>query len=181
MPDPNTDTSTDPGGLLSLYASTGDPGAAGGTWADQPGSLGSDQPAAPAAASAASAAPAPDPVDFVGKLGNILAGGPSGITTLTPEQTADTGHKALLNFGLAMLQGAGPSYTPRSFGQILAGGLGAAEQTETASEQAAAVRQQASAELGVQQQQVGIQQQEANVKLAQFKFQMALMQRQAKR
>ena len=180
MPDPNTDTSTDPGGLLSLYASTGDPGAAGGTWADQPGSFGSDQPAAPAAASAApSAAPSAGPVDFIGKLGNILAGGPAGITTLSPEQTEDTGRRALMNFGLSMLQGAGPSYTPRSFGQILAGGLGAAQETETASEQAAAVRQQASAELGVQQQQVGIQQQEAAIKLAQFKFQMELLQRNA--
>lgn len=149
-------------GLLSLYSTDTpptdgtqvSPGAVdGGADSDQPG--------------------------FLAKLGLALAGGSAGVDDLSAKQKQDVGSRSLMNFGLALLQGGGPSYTPRSFGQILASGLGAAEETETAGEQGAAVRQQAAAQLGQTQQQIDIQKQDAAIKLAQFKLQAALLQRQA--
>jgi soluble lytic murein transglycosylase-like protein len=120
-----------------------------------------------------SAAPATDSgPNWITRLGMALAGGPAGITALTPAQTADTGTHALLNFGLQLMQGAGPSFIKKSPGQIIAPALAAAEETESGAEQAAAVQKQAAAELGLQAQ-------DRQIKLAQFKFQMGLLQRSA--
>jgi soluble lytic murein transglycosylase-like protein len=158
-------TQGDPGAApLSLLATTAQPAAA-------------PPDATPAAATPPDAAPAaPAPTDsgpnWITRIGLALAGGHAGITNLTPEQTADTGRHALLNFGLSLMEGAGPSYTKKSAGQIIAPALAAAEQTETGAEQAAAVQKQAAAELGLQQQ-------DRQIKLAQFKFQMQLLQRSA--
>ena len=153
-----------PGGTdaapVSLLATTAQPAAAP---AD------ATQPAAPPAAPAPSTDNTPN---WITRIGLALAGGQAGITNLTPDQTADTGRRALLNFGLSLMEGAGPSYTKKSAGQILAPALAAAEETETGAEQAAAVQKQAAAELGLQQQ-------DRQIKLAQFKFQMGLLQRSA--
>ena len=139
-------------GLLSLYSTDTPP--ADGTQVS-PGAVDSDQPG------------------FLAKLGLALAGGSAGIDDLSAKQKQDVGSRSLMNFGLALLQGGGPSYTPRNFGQILASGLGAAEETETAGEQGAAVRQQAAAEYGLQAQQLLAQQMDAKIKLAQFRLALA--------
>ena len=110
--------------------------------------------------------------DFITRLGRALGGGPAGIAALSPEQQSDTGRRALLNFGLSLMQGAGPSYVKKSVGQILAGGLGAAEDTETGAETTAAQQHQVSAEYGLQAQ-------DRAIKLAQFRYQMQILQRQA--
>jgi hypothetical protein len=154
--------SEDLGGLLALYAANSDAA---------PADAGSSAPATPADAPSPPAAPAADATpSWIARLGTAMAGGPAGITKLAPEQQEDAGRRALMNFGIGLMQAAGPSYTPRSAGQILATGLSAAQESETAAEQAQAVRQQATAEFGLQQQQLSLQQQEARIKLAAFKL-----------
>ncbi len=124
---------------------------------------------------------------LVSKAGRALAGGPAGIATLTPDQADAAGRHAMLNFGLAMLRGGGPSYAPKNFGSVLAGGLGAAEDTEDAAETAAAVQRQAGAEfgleqgkLGVQQGQLGVAQTESQIRLQTLRNQMQILQNAAR-
>src|SRR5579864_2588641 len=98
--------------------------------------------AAPAARDATPAAPAAgdDPNDpgVLARIGLALGGGPAGIANLSPEQKHDAGTHAMLNFGLALLRDAGWTTERKTAGQILGGGLSAAEQTNVESEQAAA-------------------------------------------
>src|SRR5215471_3810520 len=75
------------------------------------------------------------PVDrsFASLLGETLGGGTQpGI--LTPEQQEGAGRSALMQFGINMLAGSGYQPTRRTFGQILAEGLGGAGESLTSSQ-----------------------------------------------
>ena len=69
----------------------------------------------------------------IGQAGAALGGGLD--PSITGDAASIAGRRALLNFGLTMLANSGPSYTPRNFGQILASGLSAANQSNIQTEQ----------------------------------------------
>ena len=74
-------------------------------------------------------------------LGEMVSGGQG--PGLTPAQQELEGNRSLLNFGLNMLAGSGPSQVRRGFGQILAQGLaGAQESAQNYEGQIAAWQQQ---------------------------------------
>jgi len=66
-------------------------------------------------------------------LGEMVAGGFGPGLTSAQQETA--GNRALLNFGLNMLAGSGPSQVRRGFGQIMAQGLAGAQEGEQSFEQ----------------------------------------------
>lgn len=83
------------------------------------------------------APPAPVDRSVASLLGEALGGGTTGLAGAERESA---GSRALLNFGLNMLAGSGPSVMPRGFGQIFAQGAGGAEQSLAGSEAVAASR-----------------------------------------
>ena len=74
---------------------------------------------------------------FIGKLGNAISGGPTGLLGLTPEEDAAAGRRALLASGIGMLAASGPSYAPKDFGTVLAAGLQNAMNSRAGSDEAA--------------------------------------------
>jgi len=167
-----------------LQALLGDPRAAqpflGGTTAESAPGGGRDAappaaaPEAPAAAPASPEAEGPGFFDRVGgwlsKGGMVLAGGDPALTELSPEQSRAAGARALLNFGLSMLANSGPSYTPRNFGQILAGGLEAAQRVPLSMEELVAANQQRQGELALRRGQLQIQGLTAKARLEQLQM-----------
>jgi hypothetical protein len=73
-------------------------------------------------------------------LGEALAGGAG--PGLTDAQAEMAGSRALLNFGINMLAASGPSYMRKSFGQVMAAGLGGAQEGEISYENQIAAWQQ---------------------------------------
>jgi hypothetical protein len=111
--------------------------------------------------------------DFTGLLGKALgAGGDSGIP-LSPaaEKAADT--RALMQFGTAMMAGAGPSLQRHSFGQILAAGLDAAGQARGQAESTAAAQAQLAQKNAMQMQLLQLQGQDRNLKQQQYLLDLA--------
>jgi soluble lytic murein transglycosylase-like protein len=168
--DPTDETDT-----ATVDPATADPATLDPTQGPFLGATEAQPVAAPDTTATAPVAPAAsdgDGADWLTRIGRAVGGGPAGIAELTPEQAKDTARRNLLNFGIAVMQAAGPSYVKRGVGQILASGLSAAEQTETGAEQTTAVQRQAAAELALQQQ-------DRAIKLAQYRYQMQILQRQA--
>lgn len=89
-------------------------------------------PAAPAAPGAAPAPVAPELAAAVAPapsaLSKVLGGSLAGSGLLTKEQQKAAEKQALIQGGLAMLAGSGPSLQRQSLGQLLAGGVQAAQQ-----------------------------------------------------
>jgi hypothetical protein len=135
-------------------------------------------PASPPAASPDTAAAPPDEgpgfLDrfggWVGKAGLALAGGDPALAGLSEAQSRSAGTRALLQFGLSMLANSGPSYTPRNFGQILAGGLEAAGKVPLETEQLVATNQQRQSELALKRAGLQIQGLTAQARLEQLKL-----------
>lgn len=136
-----------------------------------------------AAAAAPSAAPAAADGGGAGwgdrilsALGGVVGGGSSGIAPLSPAQEQAANRRALMNFGLTMLQGSGPTYEKRSFGQILAAGLQAGMTTRQAAEQAQAVMGVQAQQTGIQRAQLGLQMQDRALREAEFRLKLAQFQ-----
>jgi hypothetical protein len=77
---------------------------------------------------------------FIGDVGKALAGGGSGLLNLSPDEEDRAGRRALLNASINMLMASGPSYVPRSIGQIVGYGLQGAQEGYQSSELATAQR-----------------------------------------
>jgi Cell Wall Hydrolase len=106
----------------------------------------------------------------IGQAGMVLAGGDPMLTTLSPEQQRAAGIRSLLSASLSMLANSGPSYTPRSFGQILAAGLESAGQVPLQMEHLVGAQQAQQTELALKRGQLGIEAMTAKARLAQLQL-----------
>jgi hypothetical protein len=97
------------------------------------------QPQAPTGARARTEQPS----SFTGLLGSALGGGPSGSVPLSAEEADAAGNRSLLNFGLNLLANSGYSTDRKTIGQLIGGGIGAAQQSLGQSEYMKAARGQA--------------------------------------
>lgn len=102
---------------------------------------------------------------WLGLLGEALAGGQSPLYKLRGAQEDTAGSRALLNFGIGMMLGSGPSIVKPSLFSAAAQGLQAAQQSMDTSQQAAYTQagqqfeqQKALAGLGIAQQDARIKQ-----------------------
>jgi hypothetical protein len=147
-----------------------------------------DQGSAPAPAPADASAPAPDAApapdtggSFLQRLGSgisdvgLALGGGVEKGVLTPDEEALAGRRALMNFGVTMLQAAGGGQmAPRgNLGAMLGEGLSAAEASNVGAEQTAIGRAAAAQELGLKRGELGVRQTEAAGRLALLKLQLA--------
>ena len=98
----------------------------------------------------------------IGDAGLALGGGID--PSITGDAASIAGRRALLNFSLNMLANSGPSYTPRNFGQILASGLSAANQSTIQTEQTHLKAQQLAATYALKAGQMKIQEYLAGMK-----------------
>jgi flagellum-specific peptidoglycan hydrolase FlgJ len=172
--DPSDGWNIDPGTLAQMASAAGTP-----TWTPGDASSG-DAPAdatiAATDAQPAPAAPAAPPATMadtgggfwhslasgIGDAGLALGGGID--PSITGDAASIAGRRALLNFGLTMLANSGPSYTPRNFGQILASGLSAANQSNIQTEQTHLKAQQLAATYALKAGQMKIQEYLAGMK-----------------
>jgi soluble lytic murein transglycosylase-like protein len=155
--DPSDQWTIDPATLAAMASAAGTP-----TWTPGDGTPSSDATPgdatlAPTDAQPAPAGPAAPPATMadtgggfwhslasgIGNAGLALGGGID--PSITGDAAGIAGRRALLNFSLAMLANSGPSYTPRNFGQILASGLAAADQSTLQTEQTRLKAQQVAA------------------------------------
>ena len=172
--DPSDGWNIDPATLAQMASAAGTP-----TWTPGDASSG-DAPAdatiAATDAQPAPAAPAAPPATMadtgggfwhslasgIGDAGLALGGGVD--PSITGDAASIAGRRALLNFGLTMLANSGPSYTPRNFGQILASGLSAANQSNIQTEQTHLKAQQLAATYALKAGQMKIQEYLAGMK-----------------
>ena len=175
--DPSDQWNIDPATLAQMASAAGTP-----TWTPSDASSG-DAPAdatiapadaqpAPAAPTAPTAPPATmadtgggfwhSLASGIGDAGLALGGGVD--PSITGDAASIAGRRALLNFGLTMLANSGPSYTPRNFGQILASGLSAANQSNIQTEQTHLKAQQLAATYALKAGQMKIQEYLAGMK-----------------
>ena len=172
--DPSDGWNIDPATLAQMASAAGTP-----TWT--PGDASSGDAPADATIAATDAQPAPavpaaPPATMadtgggfwhslasgIGDAGLALGGGID--PSITGDAASIAGRRALLNFGLTMLANSGPSYTPRNFGQILASGLSAANQSTIQTEQTHLKAQQLAATYALKAGQMRIQEYLAGMK-----------------
>jgi len=96
------------------------------------------------------------PSTITGLLGSALGGGPSGTVPLSGEEADASGNRALLSFGLNLLANSGYSTDRKTIGQLIGGGIGAAQQSLGQSEYMKAARGQAQQDYAAQQQELQI-------------------------
>ena len=133
----------------------------------------------------------------MGLLGRGVGGGSAGVANLTPAQEKAANTRSLMNFGIALMANAGPTYgPPRTAGQMVAAGLAAGQASRNASEEAAASahkeaftenldtqKQALATQLGlgnldVNKGTLGVSQGELALKLREFQYRQQLLQRQ---
>lgn len=124
--------------------------------------------------------PAPEAPGFferlqrgIGKVGWTLGGGDPGLANLSPEQQQAAGARALLNMGISMLARSGPTWEPRNFGEILAGGLAAAQEAPTREESIVGQQAMAAQEMGLKRAQLANQTMVAQARVLQLRAQLA--------
>ena len=96
------------------------------------------------------------PSSITGLLGSALGGGPTGSVPLSGEEADASGNRALLSFGLNLLANSGYSTDRKTLGQLIGGGIGAAQQSLGQSEYLKAARGQAQQDYAAQQQELQI-------------------------
>jgi len=112
---------------------------------------------------------------LLGRIGSVLAGGQSPIYRLRGREEDAAGSRALLNFGLNMLQASGPARVRPDLGSVFASGIQGAQQSmDLDQRRAAAVAQQDYqqrmdlAKLGVEQNRDRIERMKAGLSLLQL-------------
>jgi hypothetical protein len=106
------------------------------------------QPQAPTGARAQVARPS----SITGLLGSALGGGPSGAVPVSADEADASGNRALLSFGLNLLANSGYRTDRPTIGQLIGGGIGAAQQSLGQSEALTAARGQAQQDYAQSQQ-----------------------------